>query len=575
MRLFSFGKQKKRKTSFNHNIRKLTIAIPIFAIIIALPALFIFNSYTFNREVNELTEKVIRESREDIEAEVLELSKQLQSQSNLLDSIVKIELNRQLHEITWMNEAIHLETDDIQKQKTNLKIVVTKFQNANKNLFLGIIDTTSTSDTIGFFNQTTVSASYLLNDSLRNNLPDELIQTSNFNSPIESYLLKEIPVTPFILVAGISKGEKQKISKKLFQRNILAPYIRGSNGSIFLLNKEGKPLFPDTPPLDSLSTGFSLKTALINPNGHLFEKSQNSVSFPQALTYTIYLKEFDLLIGNTKYLTSLDTMLKEHRNKKLWQFLNQFLIMSSVLLTMILLSMWYGKRLSNKITYQFTLFMKSFYGLVKGKREIKSNTFVYEEFQSIITMVNDLTKELRGSEKRFRDMAELLPVMLFECDVTGKLTYLNPTSYEIFQYSNDEAIDKYTFDFFIPEDKQRLIKTIEQRITGSIEDKPRYYTAIKKDGSTFDVMIHANNIISDGVITGIRGIITDVSEQIEHERKLKEMFEEAEELNKLMIKREKRVFEIKLEVNDLLKELGRPIKYMATENIYREQLEDE
>lgn len=574
MRPFSFGKQRVEKISFSQNIKKLTFAIPIFAILIAIPALLFFNYRIYSKEVQNLTDDLIRDSREDVENQVHLLCKQITAQQTTIDSILKNTLNRQSQEIELIAEQLGESTYTETKKRTLSKLIyqgVALRKNINIALFDAkgdVLTSDSTATKLELFEPLSSAIRFYRED------PHSLLEQNStpFSTYITQYTIHPIANSSLLLVAGITKNNKRKLQKEMTLSTTLTPLLRNLQELTFVLNSSGEVLLSNriNSKLKRVKGEKKIKQALEFPQG-LYSIEHDKNGTPTSILFTVYLKEFDWIIGSSISLDSIHSIFIKTRKKILWQFLNQFLIMSSVVLLMMLLSMWYGKRLASRMTNEFSAFMNSFYSLVKNRRGLQSNTFLYEEFDDIIQRVVNLTQDLKGSEKRFREMAELLPVMLFECDTTGLITYVNPAAEDIFEYKTSEVVNRYTFDFFTPEDKEKIIENIESRAVGKMNNKPRYYTAIKSSGAEFNVMIHANNITINGKIVGIRGIITDVSDQIENEKRLKEMYDESESLNRLMAKREKRVFEMKLEVNTLLKEAGLPIKYMATENLFREE----
>lgn len=574
MRPFSFGKATVKKISFNQNIKKLTFAIPIFAIFIAIPSLLFFNYRTYKQEVGNLTEKLIRDSREDVANHVNVLYRQISTQKPLLDSILKNTLNRQSQEIQLIEEQ--LQGNSYTKcQATTLSNLISHRVAVRENIQIALFDTTGAliqSDSIAEKNNLFKPLSSGINFYKEDHHTLLTPQTTPSTPSIIHYTIHSIPNSKYLIVSAITQENKQHFIKEMTLKNTLSPILQNNQDLTFVLDSKGTILLSnkENRELNQIRTKSNIEQILEFPQGlHIVKKSLNNS--PHAILFTVYLEDYDWILGSSINLDPLQSIFISARKKMLWHFLNQFLIMSSVVLLMMLLSMWYGKRLSLRITNQFSAFMNSFYSLIKNRRSSPENTFLYEEFDDIIKLVIDLTQDLKKSEKRFRDMAELLPVLLFECDNTGLLTYVNSATEEMFDYKISEVINRYTFDFFTTEDKEKLIENIEHRARGSVDNKPRRYTARKKGGELFDVMIHANNIVNNGKKVGIRGIITDISDQVKNEKCLQEMYEESETLNRLMAKREKRVFEMKLEVNTLLKEMGKPIKYMATENIYREE----
>ena len=121
-------------------------------------------------------------------------------------------------------------------------------------------------------------------------------------------------------------------------------------------------------------------------------------------------------------------------------------------------------------------------------------------------------KTLRESEKRFRELTELLPLTLFETDITGKVTYANAKCLDVFGYTPADVTKTrfFAMDFCIPQDaeKARLhLKAIKKGLNISEE-----YTALRKDGSTFPSQVYSLPIVQNGVVKGIRGLVVDLTE---------------------------------------------------------------
>ena len=127
---------------------------------------------------------------------------------------------------------------------------------------------------------------------------------------------------------------------------------------------------------------------------------------------------------------------------------------------------------------------------------------------------------LLESEERFRNLSNLLPQVVFETDLNGKLIYVNQIAYELFGYSDDDFNKGLNaFSMLIAEDKKVAIERMKAIIKerGSLKSE---YTALRKDGSTFPVIVYTNTIIRNNKLTGIRGIIFDITELKQAEKAL-------------------------------------------------------
>jgi len=137
------------------------------------------------------------------------------------------------------------------------------------------------------------------------------------------------------------------------------------------------------------------------------------------------------------------------------------------------------------------------------------------------------------SEKRFRDLVQMLPEGVFEADKEVALTFANEQSFSIFGYSwQDLESGINCFDMLVPEDRPRArdnaAKRVEGQDLGLIE-----YTGLRKDGSRIPIYLNMSPIIHEGHLQGFRGIIIDITEHKlakealqESEKKYRTIFEQ-------------------------------------------------
>lgn len=140
--------------------------------------------------------------------------------------------------------------------------------------------------------------------------------------------------------------------------------------------------------------------------------------------------------------------------------------------------------------------------------------------RGIVHIITDITErkrfetDLLHSEQRFRALAELLPQTVFEMDMEGRLTFVNKTAYKIFGYTpHDFQKGLNALDMVIVEDRPRVWAAIQQILQGTARHEGMRFTALRKDGSTFPVLIYSSVNSTEPDNTGLRGIIIDISEQ--------------------------------------------------------------
>jgi PAS domain S-box-containing protein len=138
-----------------------------------------------------------------------------------------------------------------------------------------------------------------------------------------------------------------------------------------------------------------------------------------------------------------------------------------------------------------------------------------------ITERKRLKKALHKSEKRFRDLVDLLPEAVYEIDLDGNFTFANQRAFQLSGYSQEDLEGGLNaLQMFIPEDQGRVRENMSRILAG--EDLGfMEYTAQRKDDSTFPVVIHSAPIIHESTVVGMRGIIIDISGLKETERKVR------------------------------------------------------
>lgn len=120
-------------------------------------------------------------------------------------------------------------------------------------------------------------------------------------------------------------------------------------------------------------------------------------------------------------------------------------------------------------------------------------------------------KELLVSEAKYKELVDSLPEVIFELDIEGKLLYVNRNAYDYFNYT-DEDMERglNALNMVVPEDVGRVKENMARILKG---EKLGWneYTAVRKDGSTFPVLIHSKIILIDGKPAGFRGLIIDIT----------------------------------------------------------------
>jgi PAS domain S-box-containing protein len=140
------------------------------------------------------------------------------------------------------------------------------------------------------------------------------------------------------------------------------------------------------------------------------------------------------------------------------------------------------------------------YNLTNQRKELEKN-------------VQSRTAELQKSEEKFRQIANVFPDTIYECDLNGKLTYINPSGFKQFGYEPEELkAGLYALQMIAPADHERVKINFAKRTSNDISGSSEYLS-IRKDGTTFPALFYSTAIIIDNKPAGLRGYIINISQQ--------------------------------------------------------------
>ena len=120
---------------------------------------------------------------------------------------------------------------------------------------------------------------------------------------------------------------------------------------------------------------------------------------------------------------------------------------------------------------------------------------------------------LKKSEKRYRQVVEGLPEVIFESDSAGHWTLLNPAWTEITGFTLQESLGRPFLDFVHPDDRQRTLELFLPLIEGRTDFCRHEIRYLTKDGAFKWVEVHATLILDEnGKSLGTTGTLRDVSD---------------------------------------------------------------
>jgi PAS domain S-box-containing protein len=120
---------------------------------------------------------------------------------------------------------------------------------------------------------------------------------------------------------------------------------------------------------------------------------------------------------------------------------------------------------------------------------------------------------LRESEARFRELADLLPQIVFEMNKRGVFTFVNSVGLSSLGYTEQDRRGGFdAFQVFPPEDAKRVIENMRRVMRGE-QTGPNEYNLMKRDGTLIPALVYSSAIVRNGRSEGLRGIIIDLTER--------------------------------------------------------------
>jgi two-component system, cell cycle sensor histidine kinase and response regulator CckA len=128
--------------------------------------------------------------------------------------------------------------------------------------------------------------------------------------------------------------------------------------------------------------------------------------------------------------------------------------------------------------------------------------------------------------KDFRDLADLLPLTVFEVDCRGQFTFVNRFGLDFSGYSAadlEQGINIVQVVLSPPD--VSLVENFRRQLAGA-PDSQTHYSLLTRDGQTKPVTVHTNVIVEAEEVVGLRGVVVDLTEQ----KRSEEAFARAERL---------------------------------------------
>ena len=158
--------------------------------------------------------------------------------------------------------------------------------------------------------------------------------------------------------------------------------------------------------------------------------------------------------------------------------------------------------------------------------EVSISSYDMEGKTRYVTICRDISERkkieqaLRESEERYRRLVENLNDVVFNLDPLGRISYISPAIESISSYKPEDMVGQSFTHYVHPDDMPYMLEEFERTLAG--RPGPAEFRIVDKDGGVLHVRTSSRPQYKDGELTGLTGVLTDITEQKEAEGELED-----------------------------------------------------
>ncbi|MBB5349618.1 PAS domain S-box-containing protein [Desulfoprunum benzoelyticum] len=146
--------------------------------------------------------------------------------------------------------------------------------------------------------------------------------------------------------------------------------------------------------------------------------------------------------------------------------------------------------------------------------------YLYSNRKYLEQQISERTRNLQESERRFHDLVNLLPEMVWEADYSGKIIYANQIAVHRLGLSERQGQPVNWIGFVIPGLQQQAARYFEASLRGDDSGLKEFHF-VCGEGTEFPVLLRSSPILQGQITIGTRFIAIDISDRHALEEQLR------------------------------------------------------
>jgi PAS domain S-box-containing protein len=144
-----------------------------------------------------------------------------------------------------------------------------------------------------------------------------------------------------------------------------------------------------------------------------------------------------------------------------------------------------------------------------------------------ITERKQVEQALRKSEQAYRNLVEKISDVIYAIDTAGVTTYVSPAIESFLGFSVEQVVGQPFARFLAPEDLGQSKDSFQVLMSG-VSPGPAEYRVRTSSGETRWMRVSSQPIVDGGRVSGVQGVLTDITERKRVEEQLEEAAAAAE-----------------------------------------------